>query len=248
MSAPDLFDYLKERPYPGRGIFFGRTEDGAAGLLAYFLMGRSTNSQNRILAPEGDGLRTRPYDPSKVEDPSLILYAPVRVLGASTIVTNGDQTDTLHEHLSRGGTFEEALATRTYEPDPPAHTPRISGVFDADGGRAAYRISIIKADPASPAAVQRQYFHYDPALPGQGHLIHTYSGSADPLPSFAGEPVPFSVDGRFEDPAGFAERLWESLDPGYRVALFLRRIDLATGAAVSVIHNRHEAAPTSEVL
>lgn len=247
MSAPDLFDYLKERSYPGRGIFFGRTQNGAAGLLAYFLMGRSSNSQNRILVPEGDDLRTRPFDPAKLEDPSLILYAPVRVLGASTIVTNGDQTDTLYEFLARGGTFEEALATRTYEPDPPAHTPRISGVFDAAGGRTAYRLSILKADPIAPQSVQRQYFHYDPALPGQGHLLHTYNGPADPLPSFAGEPAAFAVDDRFEDPADLAGRLWDSLDPNYRVALFLRRIDLATGAAVSVICNRHDAGETSEV-
>lgn len=238
MKTYDLFDYLKGKTYPGRGILIGTSRDGGHGLIAYFIMGRSENSRNRIFAAEGDGLRTQAKDPSRMTDPSLIIYSPVRVLDHRTIVTNGDQTDTVFEAMSLGKTFPEALSGRTFEPDAPNYTPRISGILYQQGEASSYCLSILKSANGDPGACERLYYCYENKLPGLGHLIHTYEENRDPLPSFEGEPrrvmIPF--DGK-EDPSNFAQSLFESLDPDNRISLFVRVVDLADGSFRSAIIN-----------
>lgn len=241
MNPVDPCDYLKQMSYPGRGILLGVTPDSSTGIVAYFIMGRSENSRNRIFVPDGDGLRTEAYDPKKLTDPSLIIYSPVRVLGETTIVTNGDQTDTIAEYLDMGLTFEEALSTRTFEPDAPSYTPRISGVFRRFLGHGAYRLSILKAKGGDPAVCDRQYFVYEPAIPGTGHMIHTYSGAEDPLPSFEGAPVPVRIEDAYKDVDYAAETLWRCLDPENKVSLYLRACDLNNGGTTSKIINIHSA-------
>lgn len=230
-----LFELLTGNPYPGRGIMLGRTADGKA-LIAYFIMGRSVNSQNRVFTLKDGGIITEAFDPSKMVDPSLIIYAPVRVFDAeTTIVTNGDQTDTIFDALAAGKTFGDALRTRTYEPDPPNFTPRISGLLRVKNGRMAYRLSILKSGTNESAL--RCFYEYPEPQPGEGRFISTYVTDGNPLPSFAGEPTPVSLGG--EDIDAFTASLWEALDADNRVSLFTREIDLQTGETQTRIMNKH---------
>lgn len=211
----DLFAYLGERPYPGRGIMLGMTPSGRSA-VAYFIMGRSANSRNRVFEKTPDGIRTRAYDESKMTDPSLIIYHPVRRVGRGLIVTNGDQTNTLRDNMSIGRTFAASLRMRCFEPDEPNYTPRISGLLNPDK---SYKLSILKATPGVGEPCQRFFFEYEKAVPGLGHFISTYEGFGSPLPSFSGEPVPVEVPEL--SAAALAESLWAALDEGNRVSLYV---------------------------
>ena len=227
MKRISLMQDLKQNSYPGRGIVLGRTEDGAKAVIAYFIMGRSTNSRNRIFVEDGAGIRTQAFDPSKMVDPSLIIYSPVRVLGNTTIVTNGDQTDTIYEGLEKGLTFEQSLRSRTFEPDGPNFTPRISGeIVLADGGF-TYDMSILKSNNGDPEETLRFTFSYDCPKAGEGHFIHTYQGDGSPLPSFEGEPVPVEISGDIDS---FTKAVWENLNEDNKVSLFVRVIDPKDGS------------------
>ncbi|MCR4908357.1 MAG: IMP cyclohydrolase [Lachnospiraceae bacterium] len=237
MERENLFEKLKANSYPGRGIVLGRSGDGEKAVIAYFIMGRSSNSRNRIFAEEGTGLRTEAFDASKLEDPSLIIYAPVRVLGNRTIVTNGDQTDTVYESLQRGGSFEEALRTREFEPDAPNYTPRISGLVTAGKGACSYTLSILKSNYGDPGQCLRFFYEYEAPAAGEGHFIHTYMGDGNPLPGFEGEPERVALEGGIDD---FSQKLWEVLNPENRVSLFVRYIPLSDPEAFETrIINRH---------
>ena len=233
MQKISLKDDLQQNTYPGRGIVLGKTPDGRKAAAAYFIMGRSENSRNRIFVTDGQGIRTQAYDPSKLTDPSLIIYSPVRVLGKSTIVTNGDQTDTIYDFMAKGMSFEDALRTRTFEPDGPNFTPRISGTVCGAG----YQLSILKSADGNPDAVHRFFFDYTDALPGQGHVIHTYRENGNPIPSFEGEPVRVNMEDGFE---AFGEKLWNALNEDNKVSLFVRSIDLATGKTETKIYNKNK--------
>ena len=233
MQKISLKDDLQQNTYPGRGIVLGKTPDGRKAAAAYFIMGRSENSRNRIFVTDGQGIRTQAYDPSKLTDPSLIIYSPVRVLGKSTIVTNGDQTDTIYDFMAKGMSFEDALRTRTFEPDGPNFTPRISGTVCSAG----YQLSILKSADGNPDAVHRFFFDYTDALPGQGHVIHTYRENGNPIPSFEGEPVRVNMEDGFE---AFGEKLWNALNEDNKVSLFVRSIDLATGKTETKIYNKNK--------
>lgn len=237
MRPISLYDDLKKNSYPGRGIVLGRSQDGKSAVIAYFIMGRSANSRNRVFREEGDGIRTQAFDPSKMEDPSLIIYAPVRVLGSTTIVTNGDQTDTIYDGLKKGLSFEEALRGREFEPDGPNYTPRISGILRREGGGFRYKLSILKSDHGDPSQCLRFTFEYASPKAGEGHLIHTYVTDGNPLPSFEGEPKTVELP---DDLDAFTDKLWKSLDPENKVSLFTRFIALETGAVESRIKNRNE--------
>lgn len=237
MEIRSLQDELKGNPYPGRGIVIGRTPDGKYAVAAYFIMGRSVNSRNRIFVEDGEGIRTEAFDPSKLSDPSLIIYAPVRVLKSRTIVTNGDQTDTVYEGLKGGKSFEEALAEREFEPDAPNYTPRISGVMEIEGGAFSYKMSILKSADGDPSCCNRYTFAYDNPRAGEGRFIHTYQSDGDPLPSFEGEPERILIGD--EDIDGFAGRIWESLDKENKVSLFVRYIEIETGKYESRIINKN---------
>ncbi len=230
----DLFSLLKSNAYPGRGIVLGRTDKYA--VLAYFIMGRSENSRNRIFTPFEDSIRTEAYDSAKLADPSLIIYAPVRMLGNETIVTNGDQTDTIVEYLENGGTFEQALQTRTFEPDAPNYTPRISGMMTVADGACNYRLSILKSNSGNPDSVQRFFFEYPSPCLGQGHLIHTYCCDGNPIPSFMGEPVCVSIPSEIDV---FSDSLWESLNDDNKVSLFVRYIPISGGEEQTRIINKN---------
>ena len=237
MKRISLMQDLKQNSYPGRGIVLGRSEDGTRAVIAYFIMGRSTNSRNRIFVEDGAGIRTQAFDPSKMLDPSLIIYSPVRVLGNTTIVTNGDQTDTIYEGLEKGLTFEQSLRSRTFEPDGPNFTPRISGeIVLADGGF-TYDMSILKSNNGDPEETLRFTFSYDCPKAGEGHFIHTYQGDGSPLPSFEGEPVPVEISGDIDS---FTKAVWENLNPDNKVSLFGRFIDPKDGSCESRIVNRNE--------
>lgn len=234
MKTLDLTALLRANPYPGRGIVLGRSPDGAKAVIAYFIMGRSENSRNRVFVETPDGIRTQAFDPSKMTDPSLIIYAPVRVFGSSTIITNGDQTDTVREGLAAGKTFAQALHTRTFEPDGPNYTPRISGLVHGNGD---YTLSILKSADGEASSCRRYFFAYENPIAGQGHFIHTYLGDGDPLPSFEGEPEQVAITS--ETPQEFAHLLWNNLNEDNKVSLFVRYIDLERGAWESVIINQH---------
>ena len=231
----DLFQLLSANSYPGRGIVLGRSADNKKAVTAYFIMGRSENSRNRVFEATEDGIRTRAYDESKMTDPSLIIYLPGRVVDGTTIVTNGDQTDTIADAYRRGEGFVRALRTRSFEPDCPNYTPRISGAVRPDG---SYRLSILKSAGGDPACCQRFFFEYDAPIAGQAHFISTYQGDGSPLPSFEGEPRTVALDA--PDADALASRLWESLNGENKVSLFVSYLDLETGKADSVIVNKHQ--------
>ncbi len=237
MEVISIEKELKENAYPGRGIIIGRSADGTKAVCAYFIMGRSTNSRNRIFVEDGDGIRTQAFDESKLTDPSLIIYAPVRVLGNKTIVTNGDQTDTIYELMDKQLTFEQALRTREFEPDAPNYTPRISGIMHVEGNQYNYALSILKSDNGDPASCNRFTFAYNNCPAGIGHFIHTYRCDGNPLPSFEGEPKRIAVPDNME---AFASQLWESLNEENKVSLFVRYIDIATGTYESKIINKNQ--------
>lgn len=236
MLKQTIAQVLGVNEYPGRGILLGRSEDGENAVIAYFIMGRSENSRNRVFETQGEGIRTKAFDESKMTDPSLIIYSPVRVLGNRTVVTNGDQTDTVYDSLNRGGTFEDALRTRSFEPDSPNYTPRISGLVET-GRRFSYRLSILKSAEGDPGSVQRFFFEYENPAAGEGRLIHTYLGDGNPLPSFEGEPTLLDIGGNLDQ---FTEALWQNLNAENRVSLFTRFIHLKTGEAQTKIVNRNQ--------
>ena len=228
---------LQENSYPGRGIIIGRSADGTKAVTAYFIMGRSSNSRNRVFVTEGEGIRTEAFDPSKLEDPSLIIYAPVRVLGNKTIVTNGDQTDTIYDGLDKQMTFEQSLRCREFEPDGPNYTPRISGVMHIEGGKYNFAMSILKSNNGNPESCNRYTYAYENPIAGEGRFIHTYMHDANPLPSFEGEPKLISIP---DDMNAFTEMLWNSLNEDNKVSLFVRYIDIATGTYETKIINKNK--------
>ena len=236
MEMISLAQELRENSYPGRGIILGRSEDGTSAVAAYFIMGRSENSRNRIFVEDGQGIRTQAYDPSKLTDPSLIIYAPVRVLGNKTIVTNGDQTDTIYEGMDKQLTFEQSLRSREFEPDAPNYTPRISGIMHVEGGKYSYALSILKSNNGDPSSCLRFTFAYNDCAAGEGHFIHTYKGDGNPLPSFEGEPKLVAIPNDMEK---FTNMLWNNLNEDNKVSLFVRYIDIATGVTRTVIKNKN---------
>ena len=237
MQIESLSSKLSENSYPGRGIVIGRSEDGKYAVTAYFIMGRSVNSRNRVFVEDGEGIRTQAFDPSKLSDPSLIIYAPVRVLGNKTIVTNGDQTDTVYDLMDKQMTFEQALRTREFEPDGPNYTPRISGIMHIEDGTYNYAMSILKSNNGNPAACNRYTFAYENPVAGEGHFIHTYMSDGNPLPSFEGEPKLVAME---DDMDVFTEHVWNSLNSDNKVSLFVRYIDIATGSYETRIVNKNQ--------
>ena len=230
-----MFDYLAAKEYPGRGIILGKSEDNRA-VFAYFIMGRSTNSRNRVFEVSNDDIRTKAVDESLLSDPSLIIYSPVRVLGKKIIVTNGDQTDTIYEYLKDKKTFEDALYTRTFEPDAPNFTPRISGLIDIESGL-KLKLSILKSDEGDESQSLRFFYNYDNPKPGEGFLIHTYKENSNPLKSFEGEPIKVSLKGSIDE---FCNSLWNSLNTDNKISLAVRYIDMATGKYEQIIKNKLE--------
>ena len=237
MNMLSLENELKANAYPGRGIVIGKSPDGSKAVCAYFIMGRSANSRNRIFVEDGAGIRTQAFDPSKLEDPSLIIYAPVRVLGNKTIVTNGDQTDTIYVGMDKQLTFEQSLRCREFEPDGPNYTPRISGIMHMENGGYNYAMSILKSNNGNPDACNRYTFAYESAVAGEGHFIHTYMHDGNPLPSFEGEPKLVEMS---DDIESFTEMLWSSLNEENKVSLFVRYIDIQTGNTETRIVNKNK--------
>lgn len=237
MNQMSLEQELKGNAYPGRGIVIGRTADGKKAVTAYFIMGRSANSRNRIFVEDGDGIRTQAFDPAKLEDPSLIIYAPVRVLGNKTIVTNGDQTDTIYEGMDHQLTFEQSLRSREFEPDGPNYTPRISGIMHIEKGSYNYAMSILKSDNGDPQSCLRFTYAYENPAAGEGRFIHTYMHDGNPLPSFEGEPKKVAIEGDIDT---FTEMVWNSLNEENKVSLFVRFIDLAEGTWETRIVNKNQ--------
>ena len=230
-----MFDYLAAKEYPGRGIILGKSENNRA-VFAYFIMGRSTNSRNRVFEVSNDDIMTKAFDESLLSDPSLIIYSPVRVLGKKIIVTNGDQTDTIYEYLKDKKTFEDALYTRTFEPDAPNFTPRISGLIDIESGL-KLKLSILKSDEGDESQSLRFFYNYDNPKPGEGFLIHTYKENSNPLKSFEGEPIKVSLKGSIDE---FFNSLWNSLNTDNKISLAVRYIDMATGKYEQIIKNKLE--------
>ena len=237
MEMISITKELKENSYPGRGIIVGRSADGTKAVTAYFIMGRSSNSRNRIFVEDGEGIRTQAFDPSKLEDPSLIIYAPVRVLGNKTIVTNGDQTDTIYELMDKQMTFEQALRTREFEPDAPNYTPRISAVMHVENGQYNYAMSILKSNNGNPDSCNRYTFAYNNCPAGEGHFISTYMHDGNPLPSFEGEPKEVEIP---NDIDAFTDMLWNSLNEDNKVSLFVRYIEVETGRYETRIVNKNK--------
>lgn len=234
MQIKSLATELNTNTYPGRGIVLGKSKDGKKAVIAYFIMGRSANSRNRIIE-ENDrgGIRTKAFDESKMEDPSLIIYNPVLKIDGKTIVTNGDQTDTIYDHMKEGFCYHHALVTREFEPDAPNYTPRISGIVKPNGD---YNLSILKSNLGMPECV-RYFFEY-PAHPGMGHFIHTYEHDGDPIPSFEGEPTPVEIDG--SDIDAFTSTVWDNLNEDNKVSLFTRFINLENGEEETRIVNKNK--------
>ena len=235
MEIKCISNELKSNSYPGRGIILGKSECGRYAVAAYFIMGRSENSRNRVFVEDGEGIRTQAFDPAKLVDPSLIIYAPVRVLGKTTIVTNGDQTDTVYEQMKAGKTFEQSLRLRKFEPDDPNFTPRISGIIELEDSF-SYSLSILKSAEGDPTACHRFTFSYDCPIDGIGHFIHTYQGDGNPLPSFDGEPEKIRITGDID---AFTSKLWNNLNEDNKVSLFVRFIDIETGKADTRIVNKN---------
>ena len=228
-----LTEKLASNTYPGRGIVLGMLPDGKTSVAAYFIMGRSVNSRNRVFMEEPDGIRTEAFDPSKLSDPSLIIYHPVRQMGRSLIVTNGDQTDTIRDFMERGETLEQALRTREFEPDGPNWTPRISGLVQSDG---SYKLSILKSADPEGSACTRHFFEY-PALKGVGHFLHTYETNGDPIPTFFGEPERVALDGDIDT---FTAAVWENLNEDNKISLFVRFTNVETGEFQQRILNKNQ--------
>ena len=237
MKMLSIEQELKSNSYPGRGIIIGKSPDGKKAVTAYFIMGRSENSRNRVFVEDGEGIRTLAFDPSKLTDPSLIIYAPVRVLGNKTIVTNGDQTDTIYEGMDKQLTFEQSLRSREFEPDGPNYTPRISGVMHIENGNFNYAMSILKSNNGNPDSCNRYTFAYENPVAGEAHFIHTYMHDGNPLPSFEGEPKLVEAMDNMEE---FADLLWNSLNEENKVSLFVRYIDIETGNYETKIVNKNK--------
>lgn len=224
---------VKGNSYVGRGIVLGKSKDGKKAVSAYFIMGRSENSRNRVFVEQEGGIRTEAFDPAKLEDPSLIIYAPVRVLGKQTVVTNGDQTDTIYDFLKEGKSFEEALRTRTFEPDAPNFTPRISGLVEGFD----YKLSILKSNNNDSSSTRRYFFEYTDPKAGEGHFIHTYKCDGSPIPSYEGEPTPVVISGDID---AFTSEIWENLNADNKVSLFTRFIDVESGEIETRIINKNK--------
>ena len=237
MKMVAISQELSSTSYPGRGIIIGRSADGSKAVTAYFIMGRSVNSRNRVFVEDGEGIRTEAFDPSKLEDPSLIIYAPVRVLGNKTIVTNGDQTDTIYEGMDRQLTFEQSLRSREFEPDAPNYTPRISGILHVENAKFHYAMSILKSNNGNPDSCNRYTFAYENCVAGEGHFIHTYKCDGNPLPSFEGEPKWVDINGDIDS---FTDMVWNSLNEENKVSLFVRFIDIETGEYETRIVNKNQ--------
>lgn len=237
MKMLALEQELQANAYPGRGIVIGKSQDGTKAVTGYFIMGRSENSRNRVFIEEGEGIRTQAFDPAKLEDPSLIIYAPVRVLGNKTIVTNGDQTDTVYEGMDKQMTFEQSLRSREFEPDGPNYTPRISGIMHVENGKYNYAMSILKSNNGNPDACNRYTFAYENPVAGEGHFIHTYMHDGDPLPSFEGEPKLVSIPNDIDQ---FKDMLWTNLNEDNKVSLFVRYINIADGTYETRIVNKNQ--------
>ncbi len=237
MEIKSLAKELSGNTYPGRGIVVGVTPCGQFAVTAYFIMGRSENSRNRVFVEDGEGIRTEAFDPLKMEDPSLIIYAPVRVLGNQTIVTNGDQTDTIYDFLKEGKCLGKALHTRTFEPDAPNYTPRISALMNVKDGAFSYKLSILKSAEGNPDCTLRYIYSYDKPLAGEGRFIHTYMGDGNPLPSFEGDPTRVDIKGSIDE---FTDLVWTNLNPDNKVSLFVRYIDIATGKYETRIVNKNK--------
>ena len=236
MEIIKIKDDLQANSYPGRGIILGKSEDGESAVIAYFIMGRSENSRNRVFTEYEQGIRTQAFDEAKLVDPSLIIYAPVRVLGNDTIVTNGDQTDTVYDFLSDGKSFEESLRTRTFEPDEPNYTPRISGVVTTNG-ELSYKLSILKSANGDPQSAQRFFYEYSNPISGQGHFIHTYKCDGNPIPSYEGDPTLVEISGDIDT---FTNNIWNSLNEDNKVSLFTRFINIKTGEFETRIINKNK--------
>ena len=237
MKLISLKEELISNAYPGRGIVIGKSADGKKAVTAYFIMGRSSNSRNRVFVEDGEGIRTEAFDPSKLEDPSLIIYAPVRVLGNKTIVTNGDQTDTIYDLMDKQQTFEQSLRVREFEPDGPNYTPRISGIMHIENGTYNYAMSILKSDDGRPESCNRFTFAYSNPINGEGRFIHTYARNENPLPSFEGEPKRVDISGDIDE---FTNMIWTSLNEENKVSLFVRYIDIETGKYETRIINKNK--------
>ena len=237
MKMLDLAAELSTNSYPGRGIVIGKSADGRYAVTAYFIMGRSENSRNRVFVEDGEGIRTQAFAPSKLTDPSLIIYAPVRVLGIKTIVTNGDQTDTVYKGMDKQLTFEQSLRSREFEPDGPNYTPRISGILHIENGCYNYAMSILKSNNGDPEACNRYTFAYENPIAGEGHFIHTYQNDGNPLPSFEGEPKWVKID---QDIDAFTDMLWNNLNADNKVSLFVRYIEIASGNYETRIVNKNK--------
>ncbi|MBQ8296798.1 MAG: IMP cyclohydrolase [Ruminococcus sp.] len=236
MIKLDIAKELSSNAYPGRGIVIGKSEDGKYAVTAYFIMGRSVNSRNRVFLEDGNGIRTEAFDPSKLSDPHLIIYAPVRVLDNKIIVTNGDQTDTVYDLMAQGQTFEQSLRTREYEDDAPNYTPRISGIMHMSDNAFSYEMSILKSADGNPDCCNRYTFSYDKPISGEGHFIHTYMGDGNPLPSFEGEPKKVGISGAIDE---FTDMLWTNLNEDNKVSLFVRYVNLEDGSVETRIVNKN---------
>ncbi|MGN0711846.1 MAG: IMP cyclohydrolase [Anaerovoracaceae bacterium] len=232
----NLKETLESNTYGGRGIVIGKTPDGTKAAIAYFIMGRNENSRNRIFIEEGDEVIINAFDPSKLEDPSLIIYSPIKVHENKTIVTNGDQTDTVYDFIVKGDTFENALDTREFEPDGPNWTPRISGMLTFDDGDFSYKMSILKSGDSEGTICNRYYYNYK-SLSGLGHYIHTYQHDGNPIPTFCGEPERVAI---LDDIDEFADMIWNSLNEANKVSMYVRYIDLATGKIENRMVNKNK--------
>jgi hypothetical protein len=233
-TAAANLNRLSQNTYPGRGIVMGATPDGRKFVQVYWIMGRSENSRNRVFVQGGGEVRTRAFDPAKVKDLSLIIYSPVKCYGDFHVVSNGDQTDTVVEALKKGKTFESALTGRTFEPDAPNFTPRITGLMEI-GGMDGYRMAILKPGASGPETCLRAFYNYDSVIPGFGHCIHTYSGDGDPLPAFAGEPYILPIPGKIEETLRL---YWDALNTENRISLLVKQIHRETGVSTVSIFNR----------
>ena len=237
MNIISLSDDLKSNSYPGRGIVIGKTPDSKYAVTAYFIMGRSENSRNRVFVTDGNGIRTEAFDPSKLSDPSLIIYAPVRVLGNKIIVTNGDQTDTIYDLMNQQQTFEQSLRTREFEPDAPNYTPRISGIIKVSDNDINYALSILKSSDGNSESCQRFTFTYNTPVDGEGHFIHTYKCDGNPIPSYEGEPKRVEILNKIDE---FTSLIWDSLNNDNKVSLFVRYIEISSGKTETRIINKNQ--------